>query len=142
MKSIGQAALQFNLPSHVLRFWESEGLLSPTREGNRRRYSDDDLRRVAAIRYARQAGLGLADIRAILAADTAADRQKVIAGHMAELTARIAHAQAALDMLRGGLDCPHDDVLTCPSFRKLAGTPEAAASGGEHRATTASVGIR
>jgi MerR family copper efflux transcriptional regulator len=35
------------------------------------------------------------------------------------LLARIALAQAALDMLEGGQECPHDDIMTCPHFQGL-----------------------
>ena len=118
MKSIGEVAAQFGLPSHVLRHWESEGLLTPAREGDRRRYSDADVYRVAAILVAKDAGLGLPDIRAVLAARSAPARHEVMARHEAALTERIARAQAGLAMLAGGQECGHDDIMTCPHFRK------------------------
>ncbi|HEY3466312.1 MAG TPA: MerR family transcriptional regulator [Amycolatopsis sp.] len=117
MKSIGEVAARFGLPTHVLRHWEAEGLLSPARVGDRRRYTDEDVQRVAAILVSKEAGFGLADIRAMLAARTAPERTEVIARHREELLARIARAQAALEMLEG--DCPHDDIMTCPHFRGL-----------------------
>lgn len=117
MKSIGEVAARFGLPTHVLRHWEAEGLLSPARVGDRRRYADEDVQRVAAILVSKEAGFGLADIRAMLAARTAPERTEVIARHREELLARIARAQAALEMLEG--DCPHDDIMTCPHFRGL-----------------------
>ena len=49
MKSIGEVAARFGLPTHVLRYWEAEGLLTPARACDRRRYTDADLHRVAAI---------------------------------------------------------------------------------------------
>lgn len=53
--TIGQVAGHFGLPAHVLRHWESVGLLSPVRvEGGRRRYARDDLFRVASIVRAKQ----------------------------------------------------------------------------------------
>jgi MerR family transcriptional regulator, copper efflux regulator len=119
MKSIGEVAAQFDLPTHVLRHWESEGLLTPARNGDRRRYTEADVHRVAAILMAKQAGCGLADIRAMLTAKTAPARHAVMARHRDALLARIAQAQAALDMLEGGMECPHDDVMTCPHFQSL-----------------------
>jgi MerR family copper efflux transcriptional regulator len=119
MKSIGEVAGRFGLPTHVLRHWEAEGLLTPARAGNRRRYSDTDLYRVAAILISKEAGLGLPDIRAMLAARSAPARHEVMARHRDRLLARIARAQAALDMLEGGLECPHDDIMTCPHFQGL-----------------------
>ncbi|MEU7767544.1 MerR family transcriptional regulator [Nocardia sp. NPDC049190] len=119
MKSIGEVAAQFGLPTHVLRHWEAEGLLKPARAGDRRRYNNADLYRVAAILISKEAGLGLADIRTMLAARSAPARHEVMAGHRERLLARIARAQAALDMLEGGLECPHDDIMTCPHFQGL-----------------------
>src|ERR1700754_4289458 len=102
MKSIGEVAARFGLPTHVLRHWEAEGLLTPARTGGRRRYTDADLSRVAAILISKEAGFGLADIRAVLAAPSASARHEVMARHQERLRARIARAQAALDMLAGG----------------------------------------
>jgi MerR family transcriptional regulator, copper efflux regulator len=119
MKSIGEVAARFGLPTHVLRHWEAEGLLRPARAGDRRRYTDADVYRVAAILVAKEAGLGLADIGAMLAARSAPARHEVMARHRETLLARIAGAQAALDMLEGGMTCPHDDIMTCPHFQGL-----------------------
>ena len=117
MKSIGEVAARFGLPTHVLRHWEAEGLLTPARAGDRRRYTDADLHRVAAILISKEAGFGLADIRTMLAARSAPARHEVMARHRERLLARIAWAQAALDMIEG--ECPHDDIMTCPHFRGL-----------------------
>ena len=117
MKSIGEVAARFDLPAHVLRHWESEGLLSPARNGDRRRYSDADLYRVASILLAKEAGFGLADIRSMLCADTAPARHEVMARHRADLETRIVRARAALSMLDGAMNCEHDDVMTCAHFR-------------------------
>lgn len=115
MKSIGEVAARFGLPTHVLRHWEAQGLLTPARAGDRRRYTDADLYRVAAILISKEAGFGLADIRTMLAARSAPARHEVLARHREKLLARIALAQAALDMLEG--ECPHDDIMTCPHFQ-------------------------
>jgi MerR family transcriptional regulator, copper efflux regulator len=77
-------AERFGLATHVLRHWESEGLLPPVRDGDRRRYTDADQNRVAAI--------------------------------------LLAKAQAAMAMLEGALTCPHDDIMTCPTFQEHLGT--------------------
>jgi DNA-binding transcriptional MerR regulator len=119
MKSIGEVAARFGLPTHVLRHWEAEGLLAPARHGNRRRYSDADLYRVAAILVAKEAGFALPDIRAMLTAGSAPARHEVMARHRVALQTRIAQAQTALAMLEGGQTCQHDDLMTCPHFRGL-----------------------
>ncbi|MFT7865748.1 MULTISPECIES: MerR family transcriptional regulator [Amycolatopsis] len=117
MKSIGEVAARFGLPAHVLRYWEAEGLLAPARAGTRRRYTDADLRRVAAILVAKEAGFELADIRTMLTARSAAGRAEMAARQRERLRARIARAQAALELLDG--DCPHEDLMTCPHFQSL-----------------------
>jgi MerR family transcriptional regulator, copper efflux regulator len=117
MKSIGEVAARFGLATHVLRHWEAEGLLTPARAGDRRRYTDMDLHRVAAILISKEAGFGLADIRTMLAARSAPARHEVMARHRERLRARIARARAALAMLED--DCPHDDIMTCPHFQGL-----------------------
>ena len=59
--SIGEAAGHFGLATHVLRHWETMGLLSPPRAtGGRRRYERSDLYRVASVLLAKEAGLALA----------------------------------------------------------------------------------
>ncbi|MDQ7810317.1 MerR family transcriptional regulator [Amycolatopsis sp. A133] len=117
MKSIGEVAARLGLPAHVLRYWEAEGLLHPARVGARRRYSDADLRRVAAILVAKEAGFELADIRTMLTGESAAERAAMAARQRDRLRTRIARAQAALELLEG--DCPHDDLMTCPHFQGL-----------------------
>jgi DNA-binding transcriptional MerR regulator len=118
MKSIGEVAERFGLATHVLRHWESEGLLTPARDGDRRRYTDADQNRVVAILLAKEAGFALPDIRAMLSASTAATRHEVMARHREALADRIAKAQAAMAMLDGALTCPHDDITTCPIFQR------------------------
>jgi DNA-binding transcriptional MerR regulator len=119
MKSIGEVAASFGLPTHVLRHWESEGLLSPTRKSGARQYSEGDVYRVAAILVAKQAGFALPEIRAMLTSQTATTRHEVLAKHRADLLARIAKAEAALALIEGGLTCEHDNVLNCPNFQDM-----------------------
>ncbi|MEU5780882.1 MerR family transcriptional regulator [Micromonospora lupini] len=116
--TIGEVADHFGLPAHVLRHWESVGLLSPARvTGGRRRYTRDDLYRVASILRAKQAGLPLPDIRAFLAAHDPAARKDVLRRNHSALQARMAALRSALDLLEAGLNCTHDDISTCPNYR-------------------------
>lgn len=116
--AIGQVADHFGLPTHVLRHWESVGLLAPARvEGGRRRYTRDDLFRVASILCAKQAGLPLPDIRALLTAGDPAARKDVLRRNHRALLDRLAALRAALDLLEAGLNCTHDDIATCPNYR-------------------------
>lgn len=116
--TIGQVADHFGLPTHVLRHWESVGLLSPARvEGGRRRYIPDDLVRVASIVVGKRAGLPLPDIGEFLASNRTAARKDVLRRNQRALRARIAALQSALDLLEAGLNCTHEDIATCPNYR-------------------------
>ncbi|WP_237102039.1 MerR family transcriptional regulator [Nonomuraea sp. MG754425] len=128
--TIGQVADRFGLPTHVLRHWESVGLLSPGRvAGDRRRYTRDDLFRVASIVIAKQAGLPLPDIREFLAARDPATRKDVLRRNQRVLQARMAALRSALDLLEAGMNCSHEDITTCPNYQAhLAGTVLAGAN--------------
>ncbi|WP_228806551.1 MerR family transcriptional regulator [Nocardia cyriacigeorgica] len=116
--TIGQVADRFGLPTHVLRHWESVGLLHPARvAGDRRRYTDDDLVRVASIMIAKRAGLPLEDIRAFLAAADPAARKDVLQRNHRALQTRMAALRSALDLLEAGMNCSHEDITTCPNYR-------------------------
>lgn len=122
--TIGQVADHFGLPAHVLRHWESVGLLSPARvAGDRRRYTRDDLFRVASIVIAKQAGLPLPDIRRFLTARDPAARKDVLRSNHRALQTRMAALRSALDLLEAGMNCSHEDITTCPNYRThLEGT--------------------
>jgi MerR family transcriptional regulator/heat shock protein HspR len=66
----------------TLRIYEEEGLVDPVRtESNIRLYSDDDLRRVRAIRYLTQVrGVNLAGVKLLLQLRDIGDLLKEIAG--------------------------------------------------------------
>ena len=114
---IGEAAARYGLAPHVLRHWEAAGLLSPARvAGDRRRYADDDLARIALVVRAKQAGLSLGDIRTVLGDGL----REVLDRRRAELRRRIARAQAELAMLECAAACDHEDLLACPHLREHA----------------------
>ncbi|MCQ4207662.1 MerR family transcriptional regulator [Streptomyces longispororuber] len=119
--SIGALASRFGLATHVLRHWESMGLLHPGRDtAGRRRYTGTDLTRVATILVFKEAGLGLDTIRAL--STTAADRTTrhgILRTEADELRSRIAAAQTSLALIEGGLTCTHEDVTECPNYRRL-----------------------
>ncbi|GAB3873948.1 hypothetical protein GCM10029964_015110 [Kibdelosporangium lantanae] len=73
--------------------------------------------RVASIILTKQAGLPLPDIRAFLTACEPAARKDVLRRNRDELKARMAALRAALDLLEAGLNCPHEDIVTCPNYR-------------------------
>ena len=65
---IGTVADRYGVSATTLRYWEDLGLLPPQeRSGGQRRYDLDALRRIMFIRMAKQSGLSLNAIRALLA---------------------------------------------------------------------------
>ncbi|MFD4390151.1 MerR family transcriptional regulator [Streptomyces sp. NPDC058486] len=125
---IGELAARFGLATHVLRHWESTGLLTPVRDAHgRRRYGPEHATRIAAIQRAKQAGLSLEAIRALLSAGDPGERRSRLEAHRDELRNRLAQTQACLDMVMCALDCTHEDLATCPRFRALtdSATPSA-----------------
>ncbi|MER7499021.1 MerR family transcriptional regulator [Nonomuraea pusilla] len=115
---IGEVAGRFGLATHVLRHWEAVGLLAPARAaGGRRRYTGDDLYRVAMILRAKEAGFALDEIREMIAAPGEAARRAVLSRRRAELVERIARVRASLELIDCALECGHDDLATCPHFR-------------------------
>ncbi|MFI6513054.1 MerR family transcriptional regulator [Streptosporangium sp. NPDC050855] len=105
--TIGELAGRFELPTHVLRHWESAGLLTPVRQpSGHRRYGSADLRRVATILMGKEAGLGLRDLSRILSSPDPMRHAGLLREHLAVLERRIARAQAAKDLIEHALDCP------------------------------------
>ncbi|MFD0634068.1 MerR family transcriptional regulator [Catenulispora yoronensis] len=116
--TIGQVADHFGLPTHVLRHWESVGLLTPARaEADRRRYSPDDLVRIATIVALKRADMSLPDIGAFLDTLHTPARKEVLRRNQTELRAKMAALQSALDLVEAGLKCTHQDIATCPTYR-------------------------
>ncbi|WP_064742877.1 MerR family transcriptional regulator [Pseudonocardia spinosispora] len=116
--TIGQVAGHFGLPTHVLRHWESMGLLQPARvHGDRRRYTYDDLVRVASIVVVKRAGLSLVDIREFLGSMHTTTRNEVLRRNRDALRAKMTALRSALELLEAALDCPYNDITTCPIYR-------------------------
>ncbi|MFH8371809.1 MerR family transcriptional regulator [Streptomyces sp. NPDC018031] len=97
--SIGALAARFGLAAHVLRHWESMGLLRPVRDmGGRRRYGADDLIRVATILVFKKAGIGLDTTRSLSATADRATRHEILRPEAEELRSKIAAARASLEL--------------------------------------------
>ncbi|WP_033440288.1 MerR family transcriptional regulator [Saccharothrix sp. NRRL B-16314] len=117
--SVGESADRFGLAAHVLRHWEDVGLLAPRRHANgRRRYGPADEARIAMILIAKDAGLGLDQIRLLFAAtaDRSA-RRALYREHHDRLAERIASLQASLSVLEHAMGCEAEDIGACPDFQ-------------------------
>jgi MerR family transcriptional regulator, copper efflux regulator len=117
--AIGEVAERFGMATHVLRHWESMGLLTPRRASGRRRYTEDDIYRVAAILHGKQAGLSLDQIHQMLNATNPSGRTSVLREQRDEVRRRIAAAQQQLNLIECVLRCRHSDFTQCPTYRAL-----------------------
>jgi MerR family transcriptional regulator, copper efflux regulator len=105
--TIGALAREFGLATHVLRHWESMGLLRPGRDGaGQRRYAEADLVRVALILIGKEAGFGLRQLQILLGAGSPMSHPDLLRRHVAALEDRIARATAAKQLIEHALGCP------------------------------------
>jgi len=64
--SIGELAAEFDVTPRAIRFYESEGLLAPRREGQRRIYTPRDRTRLKLTLRGKRLGLSLSEIRELI----------------------------------------------------------------------------
>jgi MerR family copper efflux transcriptional regulator len=115
--TVGQVAEKFDVPTNVLRHWESVGLLTPGRDpADRRRYGRDDVVRVAVIQRSKAAGMSLEQIR-ILMDSEARGRHEVLEAHIADLDRRMEEMRQSKEMAQHAFSCEQHDVTSCPGFR-------------------------
>jgi MerR family copper efflux transcriptional regulator len=106
--AIGELAKRFGLGTHVLRYWESMGLLEPARHpGGQRSYGVADLARVAMILMGKEAGFTLGELRTLLSTPSPMDHRDLLHRHVDELEQRISRARAAKELIEHALACPH-----------------------------------
>ncbi|KAF0846982.1 MerR family transcriptional regulator [Nocardia caishijiensis] len=119
MATIGEVATRFGLATHVLRHWEDQGLLTPTRDSaGRRIYRDTDIDTIAMVVLGKKAGLSLEDLAALFTRGPDRDtRRHILRTHRDRLTEQLARTRTALDAVTHVLDCDAEDFRTCPHFR-------------------------
>ena len=116
--TVGQVAERFDLPTNVLRHWETVGLLEPERDSaDRRRYRRDDVVRVAVIQRSKAAGMSLDQIRVLLDSE-ARGRHEILDAHIADLDRRMSEMKHAREMALHAFSCEQHDVTSCSGFRK------------------------
>lgn len=120
MVTIGELAARFGLATHVLRHWESVGVLTAAERVNgRRRYQPEHVARVTMILRAQEAGLTLDHLRRVLAAPDAAARRELLSSHHADLDRRMREIELARKMIEHALHCPEQDFTRCMVFQEI-----------------------
>jgi MerR family redox-sensitive transcriptional activator SoxR len=121
--SIGEVAERTGVTVSALRFYETEGMVSPTRSaGGQRRFPRDALRRIAFIRVAQRVGLTLDEIRTALATlpegrtPTAADWARLSRVWKAQLEDRIRLLEGLRDDLSSCIGCGCLSLHACKLY--------------------------
>ncbi len=125
---IGAAARRTGVKVPTIRYYEQIGLVPmPCRtDGNRRLYTERDLRRLAFIRHARELGFAIEAIRALLSLQDDPSRpcgtaDAIAKARLAEVKQRIRSLtalKAELELMVEG--CRHGEVAKCRVIEVLA----------------------
>lgn len=142
--AIGELAQRFGLATHVLRHWESMGLLQPARRaGGQRSYGWADLERVGLILMGKEAGFTLGELRTLLSTSSPLDHRDLLRRHVEELERRISQAQATKELIEHALACPHSFAECQHARGQIASRiPPAPHQGSNGKATVAPLGGR
>ncbi|AYF78066.1 MerR family transcriptional regulator [Nocardia yunnanensis] len=117
---IGDAAAALGVETHVLRHWESMGLLAPPRSSSgHRSYTEEILDYARVIQKLQRTGLSLDQIRQ-LGRGGCEDRQAMLAQRRAEVRERIALLEATDRFLGHLAACDHPVISECPQCSDFA----------------------
>jgi MerR family copper efflux transcriptional regulator len=121
--TIGELAGAFGLAPHVLRYWETMGLLRPDRQPNgRRRYQHKHVIQVSVILLGKEAGFTLDQLRELLASrHDPTIRHRLLAEQQNSLRQRTADAHASLATLARTLDCNPPELAECVELMNRVG---------------------
>ena len=125
--NIGQAASKSGLSAKMIRYYESIDLLPKAgrSDSGYRRYSAQDLNRLAFIKRSRDLGFSLEEVGKLLAlwqdrSRASAEVKALAASHIAELNRKISEMTNLRDTLSElAASCHGDDRPECPILREL-----------------------
>lgn len=106
---IAELAREFGVTARTIRHYEDEGLIAPSRDGQRRVYRPRDRTRLRLILRGRRLGFTLAEVREIVDLYDAAPGE---AGQLELLLARIAGRRAELEAKRADIEATLADLET------------------------------
>lgn len=109
---IGDLAREFDVTLRTLRFYEDKGLLSPSRSGTTRLYSEEDRARLKTALFCKSIGLSLVEIRTVLELQANEGRvegddrriRDIYAKRMGALQDQLTETQTAIHELQARLD--------------------------------------
>ncbi len=122
--TIGEVAQRAGVATSALRYYDEIGLLDPvTRVSGQRRYTDAAVEVVGIIRFFREVGFTLSEIRALMESRSRSpDAWRALAARkLEELRTRVAKEEAARIAIDHALASPSDDLHECPTFRAVVG---------------------
>lgn len=143
---IGDAAAALGIEAHVLRHWESVGLLAPQRSpAGHRSYNKHILDYARVIQNLQHTGLSLEQIRQ-LGLSAYDERLALIGSHRAAVRDQMALLAAADRFLEHIADCTHpiiDECTECSSFisQPRSSAPSSANNGAVRRIAQAPRGV-
>jgi DNA-binding transcriptional MerR regulator len=116
---IGELARRSGLSSPTIRYYEDIGLLPrPARSSGRRVYDEATIDRLLVIRFAKEAGFTLREIRQLFsgfapATPAGARWKKLATAKLVEIDALASRIEAMKQMLREALRCGCIDLDSC-----------------------------
>jgi MerR family redox-sensitive transcriptional activator SoxR len=121
LMTIGELARRGGVRASTLRYYEEEGLLRPTaRVGGQRRYDEGAAEALTVIRFCRELGFSLDEIRTLLSEPRTYRKRTqwrgLVDSKLAELDEAIARAQAMQSILRTSRDCDCVDLEQCAAL--------------------------
>jgi DNA-binding transcriptional MerR regulator len=129
--TIGELAGRTGVATSALRYYEELGLVcSSTRVSGHRRYPPEAVGTVGAILFLRDVGFTLDEIGQLMESRSASPGawRDLARRKLDDLDARIHEAQVARIAVEHAINCPREDIVTCPKFQevvrqRLAGRP-------------------
>lgn len=129
--NIGDVAERAGLPAKTIRYYEDIGLIRPARDANGyRRFSEQNLHKLAFLGRARALGFSIEDCRGLLAlyedeSRASADVRGIAQQHLRRIDEKIAQLRAMRETLADLVQaCAGDHRPECPILADLAAVPE------------------
>jgi DNA-binding transcriptional MerR regulator len=119
--TIGEVAARGGVRTSTLRYYEDEGLLRPaTRVSGQRRYEESALEALTVIRFCRELGFTLDEIRTLLSEPRSTRKRTqwrdLVDGKLAELDEAIARAITMKRLLQASRDCDCVELEQCAAL--------------------------